>query len=252
MSRETSYDHCYRLLQLTPGASLAEIKQRYRDLARRSHPDTMPSAQREQATLQFQQINSAKETLEAYWEEHHCAPPTARQQRTQEAQSHRPPAPPPRTEYPRHLRPEQRRYQPSSRTSYDEQQRQQWNNQPNEGVPTKSSFSVLDRIFFVAAIEVVIGILLWLDYHVLLTLHRYLTEFQTDSASAVFLKVYLSVVFLALLFCGYVGGICLILLALAFLVFRHENVFAMLSARRKKPEDPFPHMTSPSPSRRKW
>jgi hypothetical protein len=111
---------------------------------------------------------------------------------------------------------------------------------------------VLDRIFFVTAIEVVIFVLLWLDYHVLLTLHHYLTAFHAQTASAVFFKVYLSVVFLALLLCGYVGGICLILLALAFLIFRHENVFAMLSARRKKTEDPFPHLTTPPASRRRW
>jgi hypothetical protein len=251
MSRKISYDQCYRLLQLPPGASLSEIKQRYRELARQSHPDAVPAAQRESATLQFQQINYAKETLEAYWEQHQCAPPSALQQRVNEAQWHPATTPPPYAEPARPTSSEQRRYQSSPPKPYEEEQ-QHWTAQHRGPVSTGSSLTALDRFFFVVTIEVVICVLLWLDYHVLLTLHHYITEFHTQTASAVFLKVYLSLGFLILLFCGYVGGICLILLALAFLIFRHEHVFAMLSARRKKTEDPFPHLTSPSASRRRW
>jgi len=85
MSREINYDQCYQTLQLQPGASLAEIKQRYRELARRYHPDKVPPAQRERATLQFQRINAAKEMLESYWEDQRSAPPSALHQRFQDA-----------------------------------------------------------------------------------------------------------------------------------------------------------------------
>jgi len=64
MNREINYDQCYQTLQLKPGASLAEIKQRYRELAQRYHPDKVPPAQREHATLQFQRINAAKEAFD--------------------------------------------------------------------------------------------------------------------------------------------------------------------------------------------
>ena len=85
MNREINYDQCYQTLQLKPGASLAEIKQRYRELAQRYHPDKVPPAQREHATLQFQRINAAKEALESYWEERRSAPPSALHQRFQDA-----------------------------------------------------------------------------------------------------------------------------------------------------------------------
>ena len=85
MSREINYDQCYQTLNLKPGATLAEIKQRYRELAQRFHPDKVPPAQRERATLQFQRINAAKEALESYWEEQRSAPPSALHQRFQEA-----------------------------------------------------------------------------------------------------------------------------------------------------------------------
>lgn len=251
MSREISYDQCYRMLQLQPGASLAEIKQRYRELARRAHPDAVPAAQRQSATLQFQQINYAKAILEEYWEQYQSAPPTALQQLAQEAQERRAAAPQPRAETGRNIHPEPGRHQSSPPWPGEEGAQKLREGHTNPTIETGSSLTVLDRLFFVIATEVVIFLLLWLDYHVLTTLHRYLTEFHTQTATAVFFKVYLSMIFLVLVLCGYVGGICLLLLALAFLVFRQEKVLAMLSARRKKTADPFPHLTSPSVPRRR-
>ncbi|MEM8641745.1 MAG: DnaJ domain-containing protein [Cyanobacteria bacterium P01_G01_bin.54] len=56
---------CYVVLGLTAGASLAEIKTAYRQLAKQWHPDRFMQnpAQLQQATLKFQQINEAYETL---------------------------------------------------------------------------------------------------------------------------------------------------------------------------------------------
>ena len=249
MNRELSYDQCYRMLQLQPGASLAEIKHRYRELARRSHPDAVPAAQREYATHQFQQINYAKEVLEDYWEQYQCAPPTALQQRVQEAKRYQAAEPQPRTEPAWYVRTEQRRQ--SLHWPREERKQNSWEEQRRKPVQAVSSLTMLDRMFFVTATEAVILLLLWLDYHVLTTLHGYLTAFHTQTAAAVFVKVYLSVTFLVLLVCGYISGICLTLLALAFLIFRQEKVLAMLSARRKRTGDPFPHLFSPSAPRRR-
>ncbi len=250
MNRELSYDQCYRMLQLQPGVSLTEIKHRYRELARRSHPDTVPAAQREYATYQFQQINHAKEILEDYWEQHQCAPPTALQQRVQEAQRYRAAEPQPRTESAWHVHTEQRRHQ-SPQWPHEEKKWNQWEEQHRSSVQAVSSVTIFDRMLFVTATEVVILLLLWFDYHVLTTLHSYLTAVHIQTAADLFVKVYLSVAFLALLVCGYISGICLTLLALAFLVFRYEKVLAMLSARRKRTGDLFPHLFSPS-ARRRW
>jgi DnaJ-domain-containing protein 1/Sec-independent protein translocase protein TatA len=68
MNKEFSTDHlrkCYLVLGLTPKASLAEIKQAYRDLSQIWHPDRYTHNLRLQkkAVAQFQIINSAYSIL---------------------------------------------------------------------------------------------------------------------------------------------------------------------------------------------
>ena len=52
---------CYRILELTPQATLEEIKSAYRQLVKRYHPDRNPGDR--QAAERFIQINQAYETL---------------------------------------------------------------------------------------------------------------------------------------------------------------------------------------------
>ncbi len=52
---------CYRVLELTPQATLEEIKSAYRQLVKRYHPDRNPGDR--QAADRFIQINQAYETL---------------------------------------------------------------------------------------------------------------------------------------------------------------------------------------------
>ncbi|KAH7442619.1 hypothetical protein KP509_03G096700 [Ceratopteris richardii] len=53
----------YDLLELSPGVSTADIKQAYRQLARKYHPDVCPSNQTEESTRRFIEIQEAYETL---------------------------------------------------------------------------------------------------------------------------------------------------------------------------------------------
>ena len=52
---------CYRVLELTPQATLEEVKSAYRQLVKRYHPDRNPGDR--QAADRFIQINQAYETL---------------------------------------------------------------------------------------------------------------------------------------------------------------------------------------------
>lgn len=71
------YDRLYYRLDLEPGASAAEIKHNYRQLAQIFHPDKWrhPSpASLHWASEQFKKIKEAREVLEEYWTVHHEAP----------------------------------------------------------------------------------------------------------------------------------------------------------------------------------
>ncbi|WP_322046294.1 J domain-containing protein [Paraburkholderia sp. J67] len=71
------YDRLYYRLDLEPGASAAEIKQNYRQLAQIFHPDKWrhpTAASLHWADEQFKKIKEAREVLEAYWAVHHEAP----------------------------------------------------------------------------------------------------------------------------------------------------------------------------------
>ncbi|MCG5072013.1 J domain-containing protein [Paraburkholderia tagetis] len=74
------YDRLYYRLDLEPGASAADIKHNYRQLAQIFHPDKWrhPSpASLHWASEQFKKIKEAREVLEAYWSVHD-APPASR------------------------------------------------------------------------------------------------------------------------------------------------------------------------------
>ncbi|CAB3802403.1 Chaperone protein DnaJ [Paraburkholderia caffeinitolerans] len=71
------YDRLYYRLDLEPGASAADIKHNYRQLAQIFHPDKWrhPSpASLHWASEQFKRIKEAREVLEAYWSVHEEAP----------------------------------------------------------------------------------------------------------------------------------------------------------------------------------
>lgn len=69
MTRSTDGENlarCYGILGVAPGASLAEVKSAYRQLARRYHPDTCPVELRSQAQERFVQLNYAYQQLLQY------------------------------------------------------------------------------------------------------------------------------------------------------------------------------------------
>src|SRR5215469_10482824 len=71
------YDRLYYRLDLEPGASAADIKHNYRQLAQIFHPDKWrhpTAASLHWADEQFKRIKEAREVLEAYWLTHHEAP----------------------------------------------------------------------------------------------------------------------------------------------------------------------------------
>lgn len=71
------YDRLYYRLDLEPGASAAEIKHNYRQLAQIFHPDKWrhpTPASLHWASEQFKKIKEAREVLEDYWSVHHEAP----------------------------------------------------------------------------------------------------------------------------------------------------------------------------------
>ena len=250
MSREINYDQCYQTLQLQPGASLAEIKQRYRELARRYHPDKVPPAQREHATLQFQRINAAKEMLESYWEDQRSAPPSALHQRFQDALRRREEDQRQRTEA--RWRPRTEPPRPSQRQPHDTPEmrpqpeaRKRWVSR------SRTSVSFLDRVLIVLIAETSIFLILWFGYHSLSNIHTALVGLQIYTANDLMLKVSFGLLVLALLVSGYFTGIALILLAFLFLVVPHESILRMLSRRRKRPVTPFPHLSRPFVPRRK-
>lgn len=53
----------YDLLELSPDVSISDIKQAYRQMARKYHPDVCPSHQAEESTRRFIEIQEAYETL---------------------------------------------------------------------------------------------------------------------------------------------------------------------------------------------
>jgi DnaJ-class molecular chaperone len=53
----------YEVLELTPSATLQDVKKAYRKLALKYHPDRNPPAEKESATIKFRQVNEAYETL---------------------------------------------------------------------------------------------------------------------------------------------------------------------------------------------
>jgi hypothetical protein len=71
------YDRLYYRLDLEPGASAADIKHNYRQLAQIFHPDKWrhpTAASLHWADEQFKRIKEAREVLEAYWAVHQEAP----------------------------------------------------------------------------------------------------------------------------------------------------------------------------------
>ncbi|MBB3001129.1 hypothetical protein FHX57_003486 [Paraburkholderia tropica] len=71
------YDRLYYRLELEPGASAADIKHNYRQLAQIFHPDKWrhpTAASLHWADEQFKKIKEAREVLEGYWLAHHEAP----------------------------------------------------------------------------------------------------------------------------------------------------------------------------------
>jgi len=252
MSRETTYDHCYQTLNLKPGASLTEIKHRYRELARRWHPDTVSPAQRDYATYQFQQINAAKDILESYWQQHNCAPPSESQQRFEEAiQRHTAqrrqqttgtgfpfPETPPQS-HPRQF-------------SDTDSPHEIWQQHQQRLRRARYRVTVLDRIFIVLIAETSISLILWFGYYGLVDLHTSMLGLQVHSPNDLMVNVFFGLFVMALLIGGYLTGIALILLAFLFLFVPHEEILRMLSRRRKRPVNSFPHLSRPFPSRQKW
>lgn len=251
MSRDTNYDDCYQTLNLKPGAPLAQIKRRYRELARRWHPDTVSPAQREYATYQFQQINAAKNILESYWEQYNCAPPSESLQRFEEAIQ--------RPQNPRYQRqtttvspsseaPFQSRSRPSPGTDPFHEIRQP----PQRQRRARPRVTIFDRLFIVLVAEASIGLILWFGYYNLVDLHSAMVNMQTYSANDLLFNVFFGLLVMALLIGGYLTGIALILLAFLFLFVPHEEIVRMLSRRRRRSVNPFPHLSRPYPSRQKW
>jgi len=252
MTRETNYDHCYQTLDLKPGASLTEIKQRYRELARRWHPDTVSPAQRDFATYQFQQINAAKDILESYWEQYNCAPPSERQQRFEEAIQRHNTRQRQRTTSAR-TSPSEGPPQAQSRQFYDaDSPHEIWQQQQQRPRQVRSSVTFLDRIFIVFIAEASIFLILWFGYHGLMDLHTSMLNLQIHSPNDLILNVFFGLFVMALLIGGYLTGIVLILLAFLFLFVPHEEIQRISSRRRKPPVNPFPHLSRPFPSRQKW
>ena len=58
----------YEILKLKPGASLGEVKQAYRDLAKVWHPDCFPDAPelKQKAEEEIKKINEAYQQLKSY------------------------------------------------------------------------------------------------------------------------------------------------------------------------------------------
>lgn len=82
---------CYRILELEPGATPAEVKQAYRDLAKIWHPDRFPNEPRvqEKAQEKLKEINRAYEQLK------NCRPGKISRPGTQPRQAARPQRPGP-------------------------------------------------------------------------------------------------------------------------------------------------------------
>jgi tetratricopeptide (TPR) repeat protein len=74
---------CYRILGLTPQATLEEVKSAYRQLVKQYHPDRNPGDR--QAADRFIQINQAYEILLEAWE---TGSPMAASERDQPASAH--------------------------------------------------------------------------------------------------------------------------------------------------------------------
>jgi molecular chaperone DnaJ len=67
MSINKKVNEALELLELTPGASMAEIKKSFRRLAMKYHPDKCCEKDREFCTEKFVAINRAREYLESYY-----------------------------------------------------------------------------------------------------------------------------------------------------------------------------------------
>lgn len=249
MSRETNYEQCYHTLNLRAGASLDEIKQRYRELARRYHPDTVPPTQRAQATLQFQQINQAKEALESYWETHHRAP-ISRAQRFQYAVRRHEHEQYQRPDSPRYPRSEPQRPPHQSHAPDSNWQRNAWEHVATES-REDSSTKLFDRILVAILAESVIILLLWVGYFVMNNVHDDLMALHARTRNDLVLKFSYGFLDLLVVSGSYLACVALLLLALLFLVFPYDAIQQMFSSRRKRPDNPYPHLSRPYP-RQKW
>jgi hypothetical protein len=253
MSRETNYAHCYQTLDLKPGASLAEIKHRYRELARRWHPDTVHPDQRAQATLRFQQINQAKDALESYWETHHRAPISAVQQRFQEAVLRR------GAEQARQSSASMYAQRESFYSAYQQHdQETNWqhakeeHSTPQSAQALSSSLRIFDRLLITIIAEATIFLILWVGYFVLSNVHADLLVLHAQAKHDLMLKLSYGFLDLVLVSGGYLASVALLLLALLFLCFPHNTIQEMFSSRRKRPDNPFPYFSHPYSSRHRW
>ena len=63
LSKSSPDETFYDILEITPTASLQDIKKAYRRLALQFHPDRNPPEKKEAATIQFRKVNEAYEVL---------------------------------------------------------------------------------------------------------------------------------------------------------------------------------------------
>jgi hypothetical protein len=70
------YDECYRLLDLEPGAPLADIEAAWKFHASAWHPDKFTGALKDKATRKMQRVNNARDMLREYWQKNGQAPPS--------------------------------------------------------------------------------------------------------------------------------------------------------------------------------
>jgi len=84
-------NRCYRTLELEPGASLEQVKQAWRELAKVWHPDRFPNDTKLQRKAQerLKGINGAHEILQQYLT---SGPRTRRHPRENQSQQASPPA----------------------------------------------------------------------------------------------------------------------------------------------------------------
>ncbi len=71
------YAHCYRVLGISPGADWRDVKESYRSLVKKWHPDRFPESrnQRNAAEEKIKAITEAYRFLEEYHAQHGICPP---------------------------------------------------------------------------------------------------------------------------------------------------------------------------------